>query len=92
MNLMKKKKHYYQVITNIHCILKLWRSTNVSIKSKIIVFKTLAISKLDYLALFTAISNHIINEVPKIQKSFIWDDSFTKVKQEILGMNFKAGA
>ena len=65
---------------------------NVSIKSKIIVLKTLAIFKLDYLALFTVISNHIIDQAPRIQKSFIWDDSSSKVKQEILRMNFKEGA
>ena len=44
---------------------------NLSIESKIVVFKTLAISKLVYLALLTVIPNHITDEVVKIQKSFI---------------------
>ena len=39
-------KNYCQAITNIHGILKLWRMRNLSIECKIVVFKTLAISKL----------------------------------------------
>ena len=48
---------------------------NLSIEAKIVVSKTLAISKLVYLALRTVIPNHITDEVAKIQKSFIWYDS-----------------
>ena len=43
---------------------------NISIESKIVVFKTLAIFKLLYLTLLTVIPNHIIAEVAKIQKIF----------------------
>ena len=42
---------------------------NLSIEGKIVVFKTLAISKLVYLALLTVIPNHITEEVAKIQKN-----------------------
>ena len=51
----------------------------------------LAISKLVYLALLTVITNHITDEVVKIQKSFIWHDSSPKIKHETLRMEFKAG-
>ena len=63
---------------------------NVSIEGKIVVFKTLAISKLVYLALLTVIPDHITDEVTKIQKSFIWHDSSPKIKHETLRMEFKA--
>ena len=64
---------------------------NLSIEGKIVVFKMLAISKLVYLALLTVIPDHITDEVTKIQKSFIWDDSSPKIKHEALRMEFKAG-
>ena len=70
INLMNQK-NYCKAITSIHGILKLWRMRNLSIEGKIVVFKTLAISKLVYLALLTVIPNHITDEVVKIQKSFI---------------------
>ena len=64
---------------------------NLSIESKILVFKTLAISKLVYLALLTSIPNHLTEQLAKIQKSFILDDSFPIIKHETLRIEFKAG-
>ena len=72
MNLMNKKQ-YFKAITNIHGILKLWGMRHVSTESKIVVFMTLAISKLVFLALLTFIPNHTIDEVAERQQSFIWD-------------------
>ena len=43
---------------------------NLSIKGKIVVFKTLAISKLVYLALLTVIPNRITDKVAKILKTY----------------------
>ena len=63
---------------------------NSSIEGKIIVLKTLTISKLAYLTLLTLILNHITDEVTKIQKTFIWHDSSPKIKHEALRKEFKA--
>ena len=90
INIMNQK-NYSQTITSIHDILKLWRMRNLSTEGKMVVFKTLAISKLVYLPLLTVIPNHITDEVAKIQKSFIWHDSSPKIKHETLRMEFKAG-
>ena len=65
------QENYCEAITNIHGILKLWRTRYYSIEGNMEVFKTLVISKLVYLALPTVIPNHIIDEVAKIEKSFI---------------------
>ena len=67
INLMNQKK-CCKAVTSIYFILKLWRMRNVSIEGKIVVFKTLNISKLVYLALLTVIAIHITEEVAKIQK------------------------
>ena len=48
----------------------------LSTKGEIVIFTTLVNSELVYLELLTVVRNHIIDEVAKIQKSFIWDDSF----------------
>ena len=85
------QKNYCQAITNIKSILKLWRIRNLSTEGKIVVFKTLAIFKLVYLALLTVIPDHITDEVTKIQKSFIWHDSSPKIKHKTLRMEYKAG-
>ena len=90
INLMNQK-NYCQTITNIHGILKLWRMRNLSIEGKIVVIKTLAISKVVYLTLLTVIPDHITDEVTKMQKSIKWHDSSLKIKHETLRMEFKAG-
>ena len=75
------QKNYFKAIKTMR---------NLSIEGKIVVFKTLAITKLIYLALLTVIPNHITEEVVKIQKSFIWHDSSPKIKHETLRTEFKA--
>ena len=90
INLMNQK-NYCQAITNIHGILKLWKMGSLSIKGKTVVFKILAISKLVYMAVPTVTPNRIIDEVAKIQKCFILNDSSPKIKHETLRMEFKAG-
>ena len=47
----------------------------LTIEGRIVIFKTLAISKIAYLALLTNIPNIIIDELEKIQKAFIWNNS-----------------
>ena len=53
-------------ITGVHL------SYNKTKQGRIIVFKTLAISKIVYLSLVIKARNDIINELEKIQKRFIW--------------------
>ena len=91
LNLMNQKK-YYLIITNINGILKLWRIRNLSIEGKLVVFKTLAIFQLVYLALLTVINYHVTEDVAKIQKSFKWHDSSPKNKHETLRIEFKVGS
>ena len=90
MHLMNQK-NYCQAITNIHGHLKLWKMDSLSIKGKTVVFEILAISKLVYTAVPTVIPNHIIDEVAKIRKCFILNDSSPKIKHETLRREFKVG-
>ena len=86
------QKNYCKAISSIHGILKLLRMRNLSIEGKIVVFKTLAISRLICLALLTVIPNHITDKVVKIQRTFIWLDLSPKIKHETLRTEFKTGA
>ena len=90
VNLMNQN-NYCQAITNIHGILKVWKMDSLSIKGKTLVFKTVAISKLVYIAVPTVIPNHIADQVAKIQKCFILNDSSPKIKHETLRREFKVG-
>ena len=67
-------------IKSIVNVIKLWRMRNLSLEGKITIFKSLAISKIVYLALLTSIPNYVIEELIKIQKSFFWGKSKPKKK------------
>ena len=71
---MQEKKKL-KAISNIQGVLKLWRMRQPTIEGRIVILKTLAISKIAYLVLLTNIPNIIIDELEKIQKKFIWNNS-----------------
>ena len=56
----------------------------------IIIFKTLALSKIVYLTLITSFSKQLIEEIQRIQKAFIWNNLTPKIKQT-LGNSFEEG-
>ena len=63
----------------------------LTVEGRIVIFKTLAISKIVYLTLLTNTPNIIIDELKKIEKKFIWNNSTLKIKQETLRMAYKNG-
>ena len=65
-------------------VLNLWRMRNITLQGKIIIFKTLALSKIVYLTLITSFSKQLIEEIQKIQKAFIWNNLTPKIKHETL--------
>ena len=58
----------------------MWRRRNLTLESKIVTFKALALSKVTFLAEVLVIPNQIIDALQQIQKDFLWNSSFAKVK------------
>ena len=71
-----KKLEQEKILLNhnakIQNILKLWKLRNLTIEGRIVVFKSLAISKLIHLALISEIPTTTINLLTKIPMEFIW--------------------
>ena len=55
------------------------------------IFKTLAISKIVYLALITNVSKVIVKELQKIQKNILWQNSRLKIKHKTLSNTVETG-
>ena len=72
-------------------VLNLWRMRNITLERKIIIFKTLALSKIVYLTLITSFSKQLIEEIQRIQKAFIWNNLTPKIKHETLCNSFEEG-
>ena len=55
------------------------------------IFKTLAISKIVYLALITNVPKVIVKELQKIQKKILWQNSRLKIKHKTLSNTVETG-
>ena len=88
---LKTQKNLAKSITNMLNFLNLWRMRNISLEGKIIIFKTLALSKTVYLTLITSFSKQLIEEIQRIQKAFIWNNLTPKIKHETLCNSFEEG-
>ena len=55
------------------------------------IFKTLAISKIVYLALITNVPKAIVKELQEIPKKILWQNSRPKIKHKTLSNTFETG-
>ena len=60
-------------------VLNLWRIRNITLEGKILIFKTLALSKIVYLTLITSFSKQLIEEIQRIQKATILNNLTPKI-------------
>ena len=64
---------------------------HLSLEGKIIIFKSLALSKIVYLALLTSVPINIIEELNEIQKKVLWSNKKCKIKHGKLRDDYKNG-
>ena len=64
---------------------------NITLEGKMIIFKALALSKIEYLTLITSFSKQLIDEIQRIPKAFIWNNLTPKIKHETLRNSFEVG-
>ena len=88
---LKVQNNFLDTVKSIQQALRFWNRRILSLEGKIIIFKTLAISKIVYLAFLTVIPNSLIEELQRIQKTFIWHSSRPKISHKTLCNNFENG-
>ena len=88
---LQDDRNFCDSIKNIVNVLKLWRMRHLTLEGKITVFKSLAISKIVYLALLTPVPNVVIEELKQIQKTFLWGKNKPKIKNDTLCNNYNGG-
>ena len=71
-------KIFRKTILNIKRILKMWWWRNLTLEGKIIIFKTLALSKITFLAQVSDIANQVIDALQQIQERFFMEFIFPK--------------
>ena len=71
-------------------VFKIWKMRKLTLEKKIVIFKTIAISKIIFQAFITTVPKHTAIEPKKIQKAFFWNNSSPKIKHETLCNDYKA--
>ena len=88
---LREDINFCTTATNIQQVLEIWTMRNLTLEGKMVIFKTLAISKVAFQSLITTVPRHIVNELEKMQKTFLWKNSSPKIKHETLCNNYKGG-
>ena len=79
---LKEERNFYLIIANTQRVLKLWKLRNLTLDGKILIFKTLALSKIIFQAFVTPVPIYVVTELVKIQKSFLWENGTSKIKHD----------
>ena len=69
------QNNFITTIKKTQQVFRLWNSRTLTLEGRIMIFKTLAISKIVYLALITNVPKVIVEELQKIQKTILWQNS-----------------
>ena len=78
------EKNFLETISKIQNVLKIWRVWSLTLEGKIILFKTLAISKIVYLSMMSKFPTEIIVELKKYKNgSFNQLNQKLKIKQNL---------
>ena len=71
-------------IEKMESIIKMWRIRNLSLIGKIVILKSLAISKLIYVISSTHVPRSYVIKIQRDINNFLWNDSTPKVKSEVI--------
>ena len=85
-----KEEKNYKPVTDIERVLKVWKMRKLILKGKTVIFKTIAISKTVFQPFIITVPKHLLNEFEKIDKTFLWNNSTSKINHETLCNDYKA--
>ena len=68
---LQLENNFRKTILSIERILKMWRRKNLTLEGKMLIFKTVALSKVTLLAQVIVIPDQIIDPLQQIQKDFL---------------------
>ena len=88
---LENEENYRRYIIKIEKLLRFWRMRQLTIESKVLIFKTLAISKVAHLALEKDVSSSTIAQLERIEKQFIWKNGNPKLKHTTLCNEYEQG-
>ena len=84
-------RNFTTVIKKIEKVLQIWKSRSLSLSGKIVIFKTLAISKIVYISYMSSVPEDILALLESVHKDFIWNGKNPKIKHSTLINDYSNG-
>ena len=81
---IQTERNFSTTVKKLQKALNVWMTRTLTLEGKILIFKTLGISKIVYLSLIIIVPKSILEEIQKIQKSFLWYSSKPKINHKTL--------
>ena len=88
---LEQDKNFCEHIVKMENILKIWRMRQLTLEGRIMVFKSLAVSKVVHLLLITKLHNNTIGILYQIQRNFIWQGKKSKIKHSTVCNGYEKG-
>ena len=70
---LKDEIYFYATVTDIERVLKIWKIRSLILEGKIVIFKSIAISKIVFLSLIAIVSKHIVKVLEKSTKELFME-------------------
>ena len=86
----REKCNFENIIPSITKIVNMWKQRKLTLFGKIIILKSLLVSKLVYKASVLSIPDHIINSVSHLLHKFLWNGP-DKVKRSVVCGEYNTG-
>ena len=67
---LKEERNFYLIVANIQRVFKLWKLRNLTLQGKILIFKTLTLSKIIFQAFLIPIPIYLVLNYKKLEKLF----------------------
>lgn len=80
-----KEMNWYQKLINLEKLLETWKKRDLTIFGKVSIIKSLAIPKILYSAVNTAIPDNFTNKINKILYGFIWNKTERIKRNTLIG-------
>ncbi len=78
------KLNFQKKICNLKTSLNIWKQRKLSLKGKITILNSLALTPLIYVSSVVSNPYRVINEINNIIQNFIWDGSTSKIAKKKL--------
>ena len=88
---LEQKLNFLDNIKTLNDVLKLWEFRGLTLAGRILVFKSLALSKLLYSCTVKVPSKFVIDQLNTLHRNFIWNNKRPKIKHSTLIADYCEG-